>query len=58
MARTTERPRRASDPNSASALHERFTAALASLVEQLQADRGVVGAILCGSLAHDTVWDK
>ena len=58
MARTTERPRRASDPSSASALHERFTAALASLVEPLQADRGVVGAILCGSLAHDTVWDK
>jgi hypothetical protein len=40
------------------ALHERFTSALASLVDQLQADRAVIGAILCGSLAHDTVWDK
>ncbi|HUA63456.1 MAG TPA: hypothetical protein VML19_32170 [Verrucomicrobiae bacterium] len=37
---------------------ERFRAALDSLVEQVKQDRTVLAAILCGSLSHDTVWDK
>jgi uncharacterized protein len=39
-------------------IRERFTAALDSLVEQVRADRSVLAAVLCGSLAHDTVWAK
>lgn len=35
-----------------------FTAALTELVEQIRPDRSVLAAILCGSLAHDTVWEK
>ena len=35
-----------------------FTAALDGLVEQIRKDTTVLAAILCGSLAHDTVWDK
>lgn len=37
---------------------ERFTAALEKLVGQIRCDRSIVAAILCGSLSHDTVWDK
>jgi predicted nucleotidyltransferase len=36
----------------------KFTAALDALVEQVKGDRSVLAAVLCGSLAHDTVWDK
>ena len=36
----------------------RFAAALSALVERIKRDRAVLAAILCGSLAHDTVWDK
>jgi hypothetical protein len=36
----------------------RFTAALETLAEQLKKDRSVLAAILCGSLSHDTVWQK
>jgi uncharacterized protein len=36
----------------------RFTAALDRLVEQLERDRSLLAAILCGSLSHDTVWAK
>jgi len=32
--------------------------ALGSLVEQVKTDRSVLAAILCGSLSHDTVWEK
>src|SRR3954466_5271354 len=39
-------------------VEERFTAALEALVEQVKEDRSVLAAILCGSLSHDTVWDK
>jgi predicted nucleotidyltransferase len=35
-----------------------FTAALDTLVAQIQQDRSVLAALLCGSLAHDTVWAK
>ena len=37
---------------------ERFNAALDALIEQVKEDRSVLAAILCGSLSHDTVWDK
>lgn len=36
----------------------RFTAALDALLEQVKRDRSVLAAILCGSLSHDTVWEK
>jgi predicted nucleotidyltransferase len=39
-------------------IQQQFTRALESLVEQLKGDRSVLAAILCGSLAHDTVWAK
>ena len=37
---------------------QRFTAALDTLVAQIKQDRTVLAAILCGSLSHDTVWEK
>src|SRR4051812_8671038 len=37
---------------------ERFSAALDALIEQVKEDRAVLAAVLCGSLSHDTVWDK
>ena len=40
------------------AIHQRFSAALDSLVADLKGDRSVVAALLCGSLSHDVVWDK
>ena len=39
-------------------IQQKFTAALATLIEQVKQDRSVLAAILCGSLAHDTVWAK
>ena len=38
--------------------HQQFTAALDSLISQVKLDRSILAAILCGSLSHDTVWDK
>jgi uncharacterized protein len=35
-----------------------FTAALDALVVQVQKDRSILAALLCGSLSHDTVWAK
>ncbi len=35
-----------------------FSAALDALVEQIRKDRSILAALLCGSLAHDTVWAK
>jgi hypothetical protein len=35
-----------------------FTEALDILVEQVRQDRSILAAILCGSLSHDTVWEK
>ena len=35
-----------------------FTAALDTLVAHIKQDRSVLAALLCGSLAHDTVWAK
>ena len=37
---------------------QRFAAALDALVAHVREDRSVLAAILCGSLAHDTVWAK
>src|SRR5258708_7323831 len=39
-------------------IERRFTAALASLIEQVKEDRSILAAVLCGSLSHDTVWAK
>jgi hypothetical protein len=39
-------------------VHEKFSAALNDLVEQIKQDRSILAAILCGSLSHDTVWAK
>jgi hypothetical protein len=35
-----------------------FTAALDDLIAQVKMDRSVLAAILCGSMAYDTVWEK
>ena len=37
-------------------VRRKFMAALDTLVEQIQDDRSILAAILCGSLSHDTVW--
>jgi predicted nucleotidyltransferase len=39
-------------------IRQKFIKALDALVEEVKADRSVLAAILCGSLAHDTVWAK
>src|SRR3954468_19295647 len=39
-------------------IRDTFTAALERLIEQVKRDRSVLAAILCGSLSHDTVWEK
>jgi predicted nucleotidyltransferase len=39
-------------------VHERFSGALDTLIEQVKQDRSVLAAVLCGSLSHDTVWAK
>jgi uncharacterized protein len=39
-------------------IEARFKEALNALVARVQEDRAVLAAILCGSLSHDTVWDK
>src|SRR5437868_11179613 len=39
-------------------IQQAFADALDALVEQVKEDRSVLAAILCGSLSHDTVWEK
>jgi hypothetical protein len=39
-------------------VRQKFTLALDAQVEQIKGDRSILAAILCGSLAHDTVWAK
>jgi predicted nucleotidyltransferase len=39
-------------------IQDKFATALDALVAQVKRDRSVLAAILCGSLAHDTVWAK
>lgn len=40
------------------AVRQTFDKALEALAEQVKADRSVLAAVLCGSLSHDTVWEK
>jgi hypothetical protein len=37
-------------------IQQTFSDALDRLVEQVRQDRSILAALLCGSLAHDTVW--
>jgi hypothetical protein len=39
-------------------IEQTFGRALESLVAQVEEDRSILAAVLCGSLAHDTVWAK
>jgi uncharacterized protein len=39
-------------------VEDRFTTALDALIGQVQMDRSILAAILCGSLSHDRVWAK
>lgn len=39
-------------------IQQQFTRALDNLVAQVKQDRSILAAILCGSLSHDTVWEK
>jgi hypothetical protein len=41
-----------------SSVHQRFSAALNDLVDQIKQDQAILAVILCGSLSHDTVWTK
>ncbi|HTL45052.1 MAG TPA: hypothetical protein VL262_11995 [Vicinamibacterales bacterium] len=43
---------------SPTSVQQRFKAALDSLVEEARRDRTILATILCGSLSHDTVWEK
>ena len=45
-------------PASTGTVQQQFTAALDELIEQVKRDRSILAAILCGSLSHDTVWEK
>jgi hypothetical protein len=40
------------------AIVERYTRALDALIAEVRRDRAVLAAILCGSLSHDTVWER
>jgi hypothetical protein len=40
------------------AMQRKFSEALDALVGQVQQDRSILAAILCGSLSHDLVWAK
>src|SRR5437762_3076518 len=39
-------------------IEQQFATALDGLIEEIKEDRAILAAILCGSLAHDTVWSK
>jgi len=43
---------------STEAVRKKFTQALDDLVAQVKQDRSILAVILCGSLSHDTVWEK
>jgi hypothetical protein len=38
--------------------HKKFSDALDDLIAKIKGDRSILAAILCGSLSHDTVWEK
>jgi uncharacterized protein len=42
----------------AESIGKNFEGALDELIAQVKTDRSVLAAILCGSLAHDVVWEK
>uniref|UniRef100_Q027K2 Polymerase beta nucleotidyltransferase domain-containing protein n=1 Tax=Solibacter usitatus (strain Ellin6076) TaxID=234267 RepID=Q027K2_SOLUE len=44
--------------NKSGSVKEKFSTALSALVERVKLDRSILAAILCGSLSHDTVWEK
>ena len=39
-------------------IEKKFTKALDELTAHIKTDRSILAAILCGSLSHDTVWQK
>ena len=39
-------------------VRHQFTAALDALVSEIKKDRSILAVVLCGSLSHDTVWEK
>ena len=39
-------------------VQQKFDQALTALLEHVKRDKSILAAILCGSLSHDTVWDK
>jgi predicted nucleotidyltransferase len=39
-------------------IQKKFTEALDDLIAQVKQDRSILAVILCGSLSHDTVWEK
>lgn len=41
-----------------SPVQARFQTALDTFIAQVKDDRSILAVILCGSLSHDTVWDK
>jgi hypothetical protein len=45
-------------PRANAAILDRFTRALDGLVDDVKKDRAILAAILCGSLSHDTVWER
>lgn len=51
-------PRRALPAMNPIPAQQHFTAALDALVEQIKGDKSILAAVLCGSLSHDTVWEK
>ena len=45
-------------PASHQAVRDAFANALERLIDDVKRDRSILAAILCGSLSHDTVWEK
>src|SRR6266496_4347632 len=39
-------------------MRQKFVDALDALVAEVKSDRSILAEILCGSLSHDTVWEK
>ena len=45
-------------PTKPATARQRFESALDQLIEEVQQDRHILAAVLCGSLSHDEVYDK
>jgi len=39
-------------------VQQKFAAALDALLDRVKQDRAILAAVLCGSMSHDTVWQK